>query len=35
MPVSITFNVDADLLKKCAEVLGESVTVDRDGSGDL
>ena len=35
MPVSITFNVDADLLKKCAEILGESVTVDRDGNGDI
>ncbi len=35
MPVSITFNVDADLLKKCAEILGEPVTVDRDGTGDV
>ena len=35
MPVSITFNVDADLLKQCAEILGEPVTVDRDGSGDV
>ena len=35
MPVSITFNVDPDLLKRCADIIGEPVVIDRDGRNDI
>ncbi len=35
MPVSITFNVDPDLLKRCTEIIGEPVFVDRDGKEEI
>lgn len=35
MTVSITFAVDPTLLKKCADIVGDTVEFDRDGKGDI